>query len=465
MEIKLEINNIDKHFYSWNKSNYCYYISNNHLDIEHCAFDSLEQILDYVTSIEQSFSLIIHHEDFLFACVDAISAFPLFYKINTHEINITNNILRNENDIINTKQVEFFKQHFCTENKNTLINSWKRLQIGEYFYYNKKENTYKIDSYLSIIKNKYSKNNTINFYDLLLKKVEKLKQQFYDYTFVVPLSGGYDSRAVLCLLKDAGVQNIFTYTYGNINSEEKKIAEEVAKKLDVPWLFIEYDENLLQLFFTDVWKDYALNNHHFTSLPHEQDFFALHYLRQQQIVPHQSIFFPGFIGDYYAGSMFKDEHAIKYYSKELNQDYIFWYLNNRASKFIVNAVRSFEYFGYQWQLILYDIQLINYFFLQQKDTTFSQYEDLIFNNLFKNHCVDFKKSKPANIKHYLKKITPKKILQTYQKYNSTSIKNDPINANLISKKMTIFDTTLKQHKFRNFNNIHAIYFLKSIHIS
>lgn len=76
--------------------------------------------------------------------------------------------------------------------------------------------------------------------DAIKKTIESLKDIEYD-EWVLPLSGGYDSRGILCFIKSNGEKNtedIQTITWGlrdsiNENGNDAKVAKELARTLGV----------------------------------------------------------------------------------------------------------------------------------------------------------------------------------------------------------------------------------------
>jgi asparagine synthase (glutamine-hydrolysing) len=463
MQVVIDIKENKHLFYQWKQDKNLYFISNDTIRLDYDTRILKTLWIEKIKKIKNNFALLIDEQDFVLACVDAIRCFPLFYKLDENILTITNSI-EQKNESINQNQIQFFVQNFCTENQETLLNNWKQLQVGEYLFFDKLNNTIEISTYFSYKDfENISIKNLDDVYQYLISKIKNIVDINEACTFVVPLSGGYDSRAILCLLKEAGAKNIFTYTYGNKNADEKLIAQKVANKLQLPWIFIEYTDELLDVFFTSEWRRYAQYNHHFSSLPHEQDFFALHYLSQNNLIPKDAIFFPGYLGDYYAGSMYKDAYSIHNF-KQKKESYLFWYLNNRGSKFIVNAVRSFEYFGYQWQLIWYDTILMPYFFDNLNGKEHKLFETFLMQYLFIKNGVDFYKTKPKKYKQFIKRFIPTIILELYQKYNANKPQNDAINSNLLSKKIINFDKHKKYPKSQYFNQIHAQYFLNLIKI-
>jgi asparagine synthase (glutamine-hydrolysing) len=54
----------------------------------------------------------------------------------------------------------------------------------------------------------------------------------------VPLSGGLDSRLLLCKFVEMGCSRIQAFSYGPPHNDEARIARRVAKRLGVPWFFV-----------------------------------------------------------------------------------------------------------------------------------------------------------------------------------------------------------------------------------
>src|SRR5699024_7143343 len=60
--------------------------------------------------------------------------------------------------------------------------------------------------------------------------------------WIIPLSGGHDSRIIVNSLKKAGIENVICYSYGTSNNLQSKISKQVAEGAGYPWHFVEYTE-------------------------------------------------------------------------------------------------------------------------------------------------------------------------------------------------------------------------------
>ena len=138
------------------------------------------------------------------------------------------------------------------------------------------------------------------------------------------------------------------------------------------------------------------------SLPHVQDFFAVHELDKKNVVDSDALFVPGHSGDFLAGSHLSEleysdtplkkvviimriiqkhhtlfelnkkdkgvyldkinENLTKSTSNSDNSSLLdCWNWKERQAKFIVNSCRIYEFFGYEWHCPLWDKELMSYF--------------------------------------------------------------------------------------------------------
>ena len=61
--------------------------------------------------------------------------------------------------------------------------------------------------------------------------------------WIVPLSGGYDSRIVVSCLSRLETRDVVCFSYGRAGNRESAISEQVAKALGYEWHFVEYDRS------------------------------------------------------------------------------------------------------------------------------------------------------------------------------------------------------------------------------
>ena len=219
---------------------------------------------------------------------------------------------------------------------------------------------------------------------------------------VIPLSGGYDSRLIVLKLKELKYENVICFTYGKRDNWEAIISKNVADELGYEWMFIDYNHIIKKLYFSEAmtkYDDFCLRG---ISLPHRQDFFAVHELNKHNIINNDALFVPGHSGDFLAGSHLSELECSdtplrndvismriiqkhyklfelnkkdrKVYFDKINKNLTkstsnsdnsslldCWNWKERQAKFIVNSCRVYEFFDYEWYCPLWDKELMNYF--------------------------------------------------------------------------------------------------------
>jgi asparagine synthase (glutamine-hydrolysing) len=73
---------------------------------------------------------------------------------------------------------------------------------------------------------------------ILIGIFERLIRRAQGRTIAVPLSGGYDSRLIVLMLKRLGYRNLLAFSYGLLKDEESCISRAMARSLDIQWQFI-----------------------------------------------------------------------------------------------------------------------------------------------------------------------------------------------------------------------------------
>lgn len=248
-------------------------------------------------------------------------------------------------------------------------------------------------------------------------------------TAIVPLSGGYDSRFIVSMLKKGGYNNVHCYAWGaEKETQEKVISKEIADKFGYKWESINYSEEKWKETCKSEWFDDCLSyacKH--TSISGGASLPFLNTLRKNHS-PEDSVLIPGHTGDFIGGghipsyinqnSNIEDiitgvlnKHLFSLYKKEdkalwnkINlqleelknsaepfQIYERWEWQERQAKFIVNSIRYYEYWDFNWNLPFWDYKFLDFWSgisLQNKyglNLYHSFLEDVIFNQLDVNY--------------------------------------------------------------------------------
>ncbi len=227
-----------------------------------------------------------------------------------------------------------------------------------------------------------------------------------DRPIVVPLSGGYDSRLIGVSLRDLGARDVTCYSYGVPGNWEARISQELASYLGYRWEFVPYSaERWRRWAATAAFRDYFHAAGNLTSVPHIQDWPAIHELLRERRIAPGSVVVPGHSGDFVAGShspgwyaqrtsitrrAFLDSIERAHYSlwdwpkaeglrdrfdrrieavvgdmgdatpEEAADRFERWDLQERQAKFVCNSVRVYEQAGLEWRLPLFDAELMDF---------------------------------------------------------------------------------------------------------
>ena len=224
----------------------------------------------------------------------------------------------------------------------------------------------------------------------------------------LPLSGGLDSRVLLCKLHQWGAgEQVKTFSYGPTNNFEARRAKKVAKTLNVPWQMVSPPKDYLKkLFDSDVRKKFWAYASEHKAVPCMREFGAFCYLRDQNIIPADAVIINGQSGDYITGGHIPekwckpgtDTHENffktiidKHYSLWLNMlttenlarvkeriastleydlpataDNIYWAkcheeweYEARQVCYVANGQRVYEFLGHDWEMPLWERPLVD----------------------------------------------------------------------------------------------------------
>lgn len=354
------------------------------------------------------FAIMYEDEDHVYAVVDRIRSIPIFFAQQDNTFYISNSIYKIASEMAkplrNQRAVQEIKEAAYVTGRETLLKGVYALLPGEYVVYHKLENAYQIKRYFTYGKAKpVEKSETKIIGEMERLHVEVFQELIHTLNgrqAVIPLSGGYDSRLILHMLCTLGYENILCFTYGKERNAEALVSKKMAQKYHVPWRFVPYTpEKLESLIQSEDYKNYLLFSCNGISASHIQDFLAVKELRMSGAIADDAIFIPGHAYDFLAGTHIsktllecRNEGSQKtvireiisknythkkantlgreaWIANELGEErdfydsvgmYHFWEWQERQAKYIANAVRAYEYFGYEWKLPFWDKRLIEF---------------------------------------------------------------------------------------------------------
>lgn len=357
-------------------------------------------------SLNGVFSIIWERESDILFAVDRLRGLPLFYGVVNQELWIGDDAAAMAAALpscsLNTLSVEeYLSTNLFVSGRDTLLCEISQVQSASSCIFDKKRAVISEHPYFQMEHREFSDDVPAlieKFHRAYQETARHLVQSLNGRTAVVPLSGGADSRMVLSMLKQEGYQKVLCFTYGRPGNAEAEISRKVAKDFGYPWVMVPYTNQSMEKIRNDITtKDYQNRAFSFTSTPHMQDFAAVKYLSDHGKLPSESVFVPGHSGDLIAGSHITPDflqprlsrndflRAVreKFYlsppsaalSQKIEQRFpvlddqevealssqIEWFnIQERQAKFIVNSVRVYEFFGYEWLIPLWDNALFEF---------------------------------------------------------------------------------------------------------
>jgi asparagine synthase (glutamine-hydrolysing) len=477
--IKIEL--VYDHGFPWHSQIGCYvkgyvYTGQHQFLSRDSLADYFLQTKDYndffrrVSEADGMFSVILLREGRAFLASDRIRTFPLFYSISGKDGIISDSVdkiheIKGRWKLNHPASLEFMATGFVT-GRETLSADICQVQAGEA---------------LLIVPDKIQQRLYATYqtsqrdhhaFDDLLKGLEGVTQKIFKRltgslqgrTAVIALSGGYDSRFIAAMLKQTGYPKVICFTYGREGNPDMIISKKVAESLGFPWIPVVYTKELVRGYLQDdAFYDYVHFTSNWVSMFFMQEYFAVRYLRDQLLIPGDSVIIPGHSADFFAGSQFlkhgisaQDESLkkigkriwdIKYnlckpprdtrrlmmariYKTLMEKRYVEdarswsvyedWDLKEKLSKFIVNSCNVYAWFGYEYRLPFYDVAFQDFF----RDVPYAYkinkklYDAFLVDGLFKDYGLnqpneiqpDARIQRMAMLKRKLKKIIPKAFL-------------------------------------------------------
>lgn len=375
-----------------------------------------QDVVEFLKNLNGNFALVIDTSINSICIVDRVRSIPLFYSKSDKNIIISDDCYyikdKLNNDFSEVNAVEFLLTGYVT-GRETLIEGINQIQAGEVLKYNKNNASFEAYSYHQYLYKNYldlpEEELLITLDDIFMRVFKRLIESTVNKgkQIVIPLSGGLDSRIVATFLKRLGIENVICFSYGRKDSIEVEISRQIARALGYEWRFIEYtNEKLYKNFHLSVSKNYDRYASNLVSLPHRQDFLAINELRDSGTIPGNSVIIPGHTGNINSGGHItinykdsKDYNFELFIEDTLKKHYMLWdfddneklknifrekiktyigpidindneswakalgifSLKERQSKFILNSVRTYEYFGYEWRIPICDLELIEFF--------------------------------------------------------------------------------------------------------
>lgn len=376
-----------------------------------------ENFVKGIQDLNGFYALISQHDNRLFVAVDRVRSIPLFYAQKADEFYLSDcaDWVREQVSSVELDPIskeEFLLTGYVT-GPDTLFPNVKQIQAGECLFVEDAPpgisvHKQKYFQYIHNYPDSVTEEELLTKHDQVLVNIFNRLIEIADgSTIVVPLSGGYDSRLIVLMLKNLGYQKVIAFSYGRPGNLESVVSRQVAENLGIQWEFVEYRNDLWYEWYRSYeYRMYANFADGCTSLPHIQDWPAVWYLKKNNKIPQDSIFVPGHSADLLAGSrstslpslyrnqktnatktikeILRYHYSLFHWEKEYDRlQSIFigkikqtignleqfpdnasafesWDIAERQAKFIINSLRVYEFWGYEWWIPFWDYEYINY---------------------------------------------------------------------------------------------------------
>jgi len=370
------------------------------------------------------------------ASVGLIRAIPIFFSFSRgvlevydkpHQFKEMNNV-----SISKLSLLEFLSFGYVTGNR-TLLDDIYQLQAGEIIRVEKENGGVRTEYIYDAlpIEHKSQKEQTDELESISERIFSSLITDLNGKIPVIPLSGGYDSRFIVSMLKLGGIDKAICLSYGRPGNFESRISKKVAEKLGFEWHYIEYSTNKWKnVFQTERFDEYVRFAHVFTSVSCFQEYISTLYFDSINKPNEKSkyVFVPGHAADFVAGSHLnptvlatkniedvENSILLKHYNfrmspanseiasevnRRVREDYkittdlfkLFeiWNWRERQSKFIANANRVYDYFGYLWSLPFWFKEFVDFWGKIPLEFKYKKklYDEFLENRIFNQLGVD-----------------------------------------------------------------------------
>lgn len=364
--------------------------------------------------LQGNFGCIINTENYIFACVDRIRSYPIYFFHQQNNFLIADNPRSILDAVglstVNDENLLTFLMTGYVLGDGTLYQGLKQLQAGEFLIWDKKRAQLTRSSYYQYLPcpdNQKSEADLLEEHDAIMNRITaRMIEQANGRPIWVALSGGFDSRLVLAKLKQFNYDNLHAFSYGVAHNFEAKTAKRVAEQLGVTWLFLpSKPKTARRLFASDLRKAYTNYAWGCSAVPSYLDFEGIYHLKQNKSVDDNCFIVNGQSGDYLSGghiplrlyqnpteeqlvTMLIDKHASLWAQLKTEKNinllrekiiatkpavetslnavdyycswYEHWEWQERQPKAVINGQRVYEYFNLHWMLPLWENELLDF---------------------------------------------------------------------------------------------------------
>jgi len=370
--------------------------------------DDHDAFQETAASLEGFFAVVRVVDGTVLAAVDHVRSIPLFYAPDLGLVSDSARALRDRLDdstVDPVAEAEYLTATYVTGDK-TLYREIHTLRAGEVLALDATGETAEGESASRVTTSRHwtyapsadaddpDSATVEHLDDAMVTAFERLLTVADGRAIAVPLSGGYDSRLIVAMLARLGAEEVFTFTYGQADSADVRVAEDVAAALDLPWRHVEYTpDDWLTWFNSDERAAYYERADDFDAIPNLAAWPAVRRLLDEGWLPEDAVVVPGQtvagIGGHLPTDLLDGESSVDdvvdavldqhYVQWERDDDldrafrerargvvegtadptdptsvYATWEWQERQAKFLCSDGRIFEHCGLDWWFPLWD---------------------------------------------------------------------------------------------------------------
>lgn len=268
-----------------------------------------QQLADYLNTLNIGWAFIARSSTHTVAAVDAVRSYPVFYAEWMDRPTVSNSARLLSPDPATREPMliaatEFSMAGYVT-GRDTLVSGVHQLQAGELLIADGSGSDTVVHRYYRYLPQPEEGRAVSEWIDELAETTEGMFRRMIESAggrqLLVPLSGGLDSRLIVCLLRHLGYDNVRTFSYGPHANYEAKIARNVARKAGYPWEFVPTTHaGFRKYFWSTARRDYWNFSDGLCTIPNMQDIYPLLVLRERGL-SEDAIVVNGQSGDFISG--------------------------------------------------------------------------------------------------------------------------------------------------------------------
>lgn len=270
---------------------------------------SMVEVKSIFTRLPNRWAIVAISDSCIIAATDCVRSYPLFYSGSGLPTYVSNSARALSSQLpkvcaLPETSLEFRMAGYVTGGE-TILSDLYQLQAGELLVKLKNHSNALVYRYYRYLPKPQCGHSLVDWVDELGVQTENIFRRLIENAngrqILVPLSGGLDSRLIVCMLRYLKYDNVRTFSYGPHANYEAKIAKRVAQKVGYAWDFLPITHKGFRGYFrSPARKKYWVFSDGLSTIPNMQDIYPLMML-QRKGISWDAIVVNGQSGDFISG--------------------------------------------------------------------------------------------------------------------------------------------------------------------